>query len=328
MKPAPPTAESVCNLLSGYGFAGRFAEGKSVAVVCQAGPEYAERMLAGVAESVAVFAETPGEAPAEAGSREVSLPELPSAGGSFDVVVALQVIENLDRPEEFVREARRILKKDGVFIVSTPDRQVHSNDRGYANPASKGEMYVPDFREMMERSFERARIYRHGAVVGGIVFEESDGRSSPSVERVLFYSPESVAGAALPATDHVIAVCGGEGLAEPETPYLLLDRDRRVFDENDEFRKNVELLRKEVRRMEETEVQAFHEALAARSAEIRRLRARLRDMERDAANRERHLEDRLQRLNENMDNIENSRIWRLFALYRRLRGVEDSERPR
>ena len=40
-------------------------------------------------------------------------------------------------------------------------------------------------------------------------------------------------------------------------PYLLLDRDRRIFDECEDRAEDVELLREEVERMQETEVQAF-----------------------------------------------------------------------
>lgn len=329
---SPENAESVYNSLSGYAFAKRYAEGKSVAVVCTEGAEYAVRSLADAAESVAVLSENPGASNASAmpnvSYREAPLPKLPYDSESFDVVVALCVIENLDRPEELVAEAKRALKKDGILVVSTADRQAHSNERGRAFPADRSGMYVPDFREMLEKYFEETRLYRHGAVAGGMVFEESGEAAPPSVERVSFYSPESVAGGTPPATDHVIAVCGGEGVAEPEAPYLLLDRDRRVFDEGDELRENVELVRKEVRRMEETEVQAFHETLAAQNAEIQRLRTSLRDMEREATNRKRSLEDRPQKLNDHMDGIGNSRVWKLFTLYRRLRGAESPERRR
>jgi 2-polyprenyl-3-methyl-5-hydroxy-6-metoxy-1,4-benzoquinol methylase len=39
----------------------------------------------------------------------------------FDVVLASHVIEHLNRPDVLVREARRILKKDGRFFVTTPN---------------------------------------------------------------------------------------------------------------------------------------------------------------------------------------------------------------
>lgn len=50
------------------------------------------------------------------------VPPLPFADESFDYVVSFQVIEHIRRDREFVREVRRVLKKGGKFIVSTPNR--------------------------------------------------------------------------------------------------------------------------------------------------------------------------------------------------------------
>lgn len=40
----------------------------------------------------------------------------------FDVILALDVIEHLDYPEKCIKLASRHLKKDGIFIVSNPNR--------------------------------------------------------------------------------------------------------------------------------------------------------------------------------------------------------------
>ena len=53
---------------------------------------------------------------------EAVVPPLPFADESFDYVVSFQVIEHIKRDKEFVREVRRVLKKGGKFIVSTPNR--------------------------------------------------------------------------------------------------------------------------------------------------------------------------------------------------------------
>ena len=53
---------------------------------------------------------------------EAVVPPLPFADESFDYVVSFQVIEHIKHDKEFVREVRRVLKKGGKFIVSTPNR--------------------------------------------------------------------------------------------------------------------------------------------------------------------------------------------------------------
>ena len=50
------------------------------------------------------------------------VPPLPFDDESFDYVVSFQVIEHIRRDRAFVEEVRRVLRKGGKFIVSTPNR--------------------------------------------------------------------------------------------------------------------------------------------------------------------------------------------------------------
>jgi len=47
--------------------------------------------------------------------------DLPFQNDSFDIVTAAAVIEHLPQPAKMLAEARRVLKKDGVLIMTTPD---------------------------------------------------------------------------------------------------------------------------------------------------------------------------------------------------------------
>ena len=49
-------------------------------------------------------------------------------------VVSFETIEHFDRQDDFLREVRRVLRPDGSFIVSTPDRDVYSPAGSPANP--------------------------------------------------------------------------------------------------------------------------------------------------------------------------------------------------
>src|SRR5580704_9932308 len=51
---------------------------------------------------------------------------LPLLEASIDVVTSFETIEHFERQDEFVAEVRRILRPDGCFIVSTPDRDVYT----------------------------------------------------------------------------------------------------------------------------------------------------------------------------------------------------------
>ena len=267
-QPAPVNSEGVYDLLTGYAFARRYVGGKTVADIGWEEIGYGSRLLAETARSVAGLANS-SEAVKRASAvysapnvsyQKIDLPKLPHSEGHFDVVVALGVIENLEHPEDLVRELKRVLKRDGILVISTPDKQAYANDRESVD--GRREMYIPEFREMLERNFGQVRVYRQGAVAGGFVFPASEEVTGAPLESARFSLASPDLGMDLPTTRSVIAVCGdAETPVQEEQPYLLLDRDRRVFDECEEHAEDVELMRGEIRQMQETEVQAFVDAL-------------------------------------------------------------------
>ena len=251
-RPASASTEAAYEQLSAYGFARRYAQGKTVADLGHEGAGYGSRLLAQSAESLTALAD---------------LPKPPLPDGSFEVVVAFGVIEELEHPEELVEEAKRLLKEGGVLLVSVTDKGTALAD------GRRGGMYVPEFRGLLEHHFGHVRLYRQGAMAGGFVFPVSgELTAAVPVESVRLSSGGPRLGGGPPTTRSVMAVCteDAEALGE-ERAYLLVDRDGYVFDECEERAEDVELMLGEIRRMQETEVQAFVEAIKIRQTLVREL---------------------------------------------------------
>jgi 2-polyprenyl-3-methyl-5-hydroxy-6-metoxy-1,4-benzoquinol methylase len=45
----------------------------------------------------------------------------PAVGGPFDAVTSIEVIEHLENPRHFLRQAKQLLKPDGLMFVTTPN---------------------------------------------------------------------------------------------------------------------------------------------------------------------------------------------------------------
>jgi SAM-dependent methyltransferase len=310
-------AEDAYRLLASYRFAQRLVKEKLVADIRweEVGP--GTRLLADTADSVVGLTSSP-EASKTAQALHpapnlqygtVEFPKLPYPADHFDTVVALEVLEKLERPGDLMAEVKRVLKDDGVLVVSTLDRQVRYNDRNMRDPGNRGRMYVSEFEEMLRGLFSEVETYRVGAVAGGLVHKPGDSLSSVETEGTRFVLTEPPFGGEPPVADVALAVCGDAELPSVKKPYLLVDQDRRLLDECEDSREDVQLLREEILHMQQTEVQVFRDALELRDSHLAYLRAQHRELQ----DRHRELEDRLRLL-------ENSRGWRALELLRRLRA--------
>ena len=73
---------------------------------------------------------------------------------TFDAVVSLEVIEHLADPEPYLSEMRRVLKADGVFILSTPNKAIHSpNSDRPLNPFHFKEYGIAELEEKLSAYF-------------------------------------------------------------------------------------------------------------------------------------------------------------------------------
>jgi SAM-dependent methyltransferase len=100
------------------------------------------------------------------------------APGGYDLVVALEILEHLENPWNFLREVRKLLRDGGVLLLSTPnvdsilDRLIYLRDghpvyfgeRGYVNSGGHTTQ-VPDW---LFRKIADASGYSHVELSGAV----------------------------------------------------------------------------------------------------------------------------------------------------------------
>ncbi len=101
---------------------------------------------------------------------------IPLPDASVDVVVSFETLEHLRDQNRFLLEARRVLRPNGLFIVSTPDRLVYSAPGQAPNPYHVLELSVPEFTVLLERHFSQHRILAQRTALGSVA-APIDGRS-------------------------------------------------------------------------------------------------------------------------------------------------------
>lgn len=79
----------------------------------------------------------------------------------FDLVVSFQVIEHLEKPEDFLLNVKSLMKKKGFFLLSTPNRLTQSFNE---NPYHIREYSKKELEEILSRFFSKVFFYGlHGS---------------------------------------------------------------------------------------------------------------------------------------------------------------------
>ncbi|MGL4230618.1 MAG: class I SAM-dependent methyltransferase [Casimicrobium sp.] len=137
-----------------YLLAREYAKGKRVLDI-PSGEGYGSHLLASVAESVVGIDIAP-DAVAHASEKyrrdnlsylAASGTKIPLPDASFDFIVSFEMIEHIHEQKEFLAEVNRLLKPNGVFLISSPNRVEYTEKTGYKNEFHVKELDQQELRD-------------------------------------------------------------------------------------------------------------------------------------------------------------------------------------
>jgi ubiquinone/menaquinone biosynthesis C-methylase UbiE len=112
-----------------------------------------------------------------------SATKLPLEDASVDVVVSFETLEHIREHELFAAEVRRVLRSDGLFIVSTPDRTIYSALGEHFNAYHLRELTEDEFDAYLRAHFANVALFRQRAIFGSLVAAVGSGGPWRSYER-------------------------------------------------------------------------------------------------------------------------------------------------
>ncbi|HBT93775.1 MAG TPA: hypothetical protein DEB23_05900 [Chitinophagaceae bacterium] len=95
--------------------------------------------------------------------------KIPLESESIDVVVSFETIEHHDQHEEMMSEVKRVLKNDGILIISSPDKKNYSDIPKYTNPYHVKELYTEEFHNLIEQYFQNTYMLYQKSIFGSII---------------------------------------------------------------------------------------------------------------------------------------------------------------
>jgi 2-polyprenyl-3-methyl-5-hydroxy-6-metoxy-1,4-benzoquinol methylase len=122
---------------------------------------------------------------------------------SINIVTSFEVIEHLKDQNKFLKQVKRVLKNNGLFIVSTPNKYTYPE----GNPFHTKELYPEKFYKLLKKYFKRVRFYHQGFELSQIIKPEKAEKFSLEEEFINFKTNLYTHPANLKKSQYIIAVC-------------------------------------------------------------------------------------------------------------------------
>lgn len=154
-----------------------------------------------------------------------SVEKLQFADNSIDVIISFETIEHVESKIQcvFLNEIKRVLKKDGILIISSPNQRVATDLAWelwkYKNPYHIKEFYISEFKRFLEMYFPYVRLFfqRYESV---LLLSNEDTQSL----KVDLYKKHNFEHA-----QNIIAICTQENIEESLINSIVLEKDQEYI---------------------------------------------------------------------------------------------------
>lgn len=93
---------------------------------------------------------------------------IPLEDSSVDVVISFETIEHHDKHNLMMKEVSRVLKTDGVLLISSPEKSIYSK-RDPNNPYHIRELTLNEFSDLLKRNFKNVKLFNQRFVIGSLI---------------------------------------------------------------------------------------------------------------------------------------------------------------
>lgn len=167
-----------------------------------------------------------------------SAAQLPLSKNNFlDVIISYETIEHISEKDQisFLGEIKRTLKKDGIFIVSTPNKKLYSDVPNYQNEFHVKEFYFEDFKKILESYFKHVDILGQRVEIGSYIGGLDDKPRIISEDPIAFTEEGFYLSKEPREALYFIAICSDAPLIKTKASFsydkskkLLMDKDQRI----------------------------------------------------------------------------------------------------
>ena len=167
--------------------------------------------------------------------------DLPLANDSVDVVVSFELVEHLQSQQAHLLEISRVLKPEGLTVISTPNRVFYSQESNQANPFHTREFDFQEFYAFLTSVFSSVEVYFQNHIAGLII-------GNPSLYQRVTTCLEEDVGDLEATSNYFVAICTRSREYQPALGnFCLLPGTGNLLREHQQ---NIQRLEKEVSKLD------------------------------------------------------------------------------
>ncbi|MBY9077524.1 class I SAM-dependent methyltransferase [Paenibacillus sp. CGMCC 1.18879] len=105
-----------------------------------------------------------------------SIESLDFVNDFFDIIVSFETIEHVEEvvQDKFLKEASRVLKDEGILVISTPDKYLYTDLPKHQNPYHLKEFYFSEYKDFLEKQFKYVEFYNQNFGEYGLLVKRNE----------------------------------------------------------------------------------------------------------------------------------------------------------
>ncbi len=155
---------------------------------------------------------------------------------AFDLVVCFEALEHVEEHNELVAGVARVLRENGLLVLSTPDRDTYNAQIHEPNPFHARELSGSELLELLGSHFRHVALWGQAGLGGSRLARLDDQLRTVVREELVARRDDTWVDLADAPSPYLVALASGGPLpAAPSLAYLvdptseaLRERDRRV----------------------------------------------------------------------------------------------------
>ena len=102
--------------------------------------------------------------------------KIPLDSNSVDIVVSFETIEHHDQHDEMMKEIKRVLKKDGKLIISSPNKKYYSDENNTTNHFHIKELYEDEFKMLLNNYFRSTKFLNQNLLISSVLVPQNESQ--------------------------------------------------------------------------------------------------------------------------------------------------------